>query len=342
VGGFLSTDVVIQTAVAVAVRILHGESPGGITLEPEHVPWVFDWRELRRWHINEASLPAGSRIEFRIPTLWDYKPYIVGSLVVLLTQTALIGGLLIQRSKRRSAERELRSSQTQLRASYVRIRRMGRLLLRTQEAERARVAREVHDDINQQLAILSCELHALQENPQPLHSRERLSRALERTHAVSKSLHNLSHRLHPSKLELLGLIPAIAELQRDFSRSHLTIVFSHRDVPAVIDHDVALCVFRIVQEALSNALKHSHADRVFVDLGMASNGVQLTVEDNGKGFDLNDASIDGLGLISMRERVESIGGVLEIHSKPKSGTRLRATVPTPAALDVAMSDMAIR
>jgi signal transduction histidine kinase len=269
-------------------------------------------------------VPVGTTVLFREPGMWDrYKRYIIGSLALMLAQMALIAGLLVQRSKRRGAELDLRRSND-------RIRHLGRRLLQAQEGERALVARELHDDISQQVAILSVEIDSLRSDWQEVDNAKRLSRARQRVHEVSTSLHELSHRLHPAKLQFSGLVAAINGLQRDFSGPHLSIAFAHRDVPTEIEHDVALCLFRVAQESLRNTVQHSDAENVWVDLTAGPTGLALSMTDDGKGFDVNGAPSDGLGLISMRERVESVGGTLEIHSTPGSGTRLRVTVPIRA------------
>jgi signal transduction histidine kinase len=268
---------------------------------------------------------------FREPTAWDrYKRYIVGSLSLMAAQTALIAGLLVQRARRRRAEQQLRDSQGKLRESYDRIRHLGRRLLGAQETERALIARELHDDINQRLALLSIELDSLRSSPQEVGHAKRLSRALEQAYKISTSVHELSRRLHPSILHMIGLVAAIDNLQRDFSRRDQIVVYTHRDVPDVIEHDIALCLFRVAQEALRNATKHSDARHLCVDLAGTDGSLALTITDDGKGFDVDRASSDGLGLTSMRERLESVGGVLEIQAMPGSGTRVKATVPIGA------------
>jgi signal transduction histidine kinase len=141
----------------------------------------------------------------------------------------------------------------------------------------------------------------------------------------------LSHRLHPAKLYLIGLVAGLDSLRRDFSPAHLSIDFTHHDVPTVIDRDLALCLFRVAQEALANAVKHSGGGHIWVDLTGGTSSLTLTITDDGKGFDVNGVPKEGLGLISMRERVESVGGVLEIHARPGSGTRLAVSVPTRAS-----------
>jgi len=227
----------------------------------------------------------------------------------------------------RGSERELRGSQAKLLGSYDRIRHLSRRLLNEQEAERARIARELHDDVNQQLTLLCIELDRLGADRLQVQSAERLSRAMATAQGISRSVRDLSHRLHPSKLKLIGLVAGLDSLRRDLSPAHLSIDFAHHEVPTVIDQDLALCLFRVAQEALQNAVKHSDARHIWVGLTGGPSSLGLTIADDGKGFDVDNVSNAGLGLISMRERVESVGGLLEIHATPASGTRLRVTVP---------------
>ena len=341
VGGRRRDQVAQVKAIAtLALRVLRGERADDIPVSsPNTDVDQVDWRQLRRWGLDESRLPAGTRVQFRPPSMWDqYSRYIIGAVMLMLAQSALIAGLLVQRTKRqrverelRGSERELRGSQAKLRVSYDRIRDLSRRLLGEQEAERARIARELHDDINQQLAILSIELDGLRSDQLQVHSAKRLSRAMETTQGISTSVRELSHRLHPSKLRLIGLVAALDNLRRDLSPPHLPIAFCHRNVPAEIDQNIALCVFRVAQEALGNAVKHSDAGHIWVDLTGGPSSVALTITDDGKGFDVNGPPNAGLGLISMRERVESVGGVLEIHATPASGTRLTVTVPIQAS-----------
>jgi signal transduction histidine kinase len=334
VGGRRRDQVAQMKAIAtLALRVLHGERADDIPVaSPDTDVDAVDWRQLRRWGLDESRLPAGTRVMYREPSIWDqYKRYIVGAVVVMLAQTALIAGLLVQRTKRQRVERELRGSQAKLRVSYDQIRDLSRRLLGEQEAERARIARELHDDINQQLAILSIELDGLRSDQLQVQSAEHLSQAMETMQGISTSVRELSHRLHPSRLRLIGLVAALDNLRRDLSPPHLPIAFCHRSVPAEIDPNIALCVFRVAQEALGNAVKHSDARHIEVDLSGGPSSVTLTIADDGKGFDVNGPPNAGLGLMSMRERVESVGGVLEIHTTPASGTRLTVTVPIQAS-----------
>ena len=349
VGGRRRDQVAQMKAIAtLALRVLGGERADDIPVSALDTDVdAVDWRQLRRWGLDESRLRAGVRVMFREPSIWDqYQRYIMSAVVLMLAQTALIAGLLVQRAKRRrvelelrGSERELRGSQAKLHVSYDRIRHLSRRLLGEQEAERARIARELHDDINQQLAILSIDLDRLRSDQLQVHSAMRLSRAVETTQGISTSVRELSHRLHPAKLRLMGLVAALDNLRRELSTPRLPIAFSHRNVPAEIDQNLALCLFRVAQEALGNAVKHSDAGHIWVDLTGGPSSVALTITDDGKGFDVNGPPNAGLGLISMRERVESVGGVLQIHATPASGTRLSVTVSTqvsePALVAVA-------
>jgi signal transduction histidine kinase len=146
---------------------------------------------------------------------------------------------------------------------------------------------------------------------------------------VSASVRELSHRLHPSRLQVVGLVAGLDSLRRDISQPHLFVDFSHRNVPEAIDPDIVLCLFRVTQEALANAVRHSDARHVRIELAGGPSTLVLTITDDGKGFEI-DVANEGLGLVSMRERVESVGGVLEIQATPSAGTRLSVTVPTHA------------
>jgi signal transduction histidine kinase len=332
VGGLVgSTSVLSQHAAAVAMRILRGESPGRIT--PQRVPSEYDWRELRRWNISENRLPPDSIVLFREPSLWkDYKPYILGGLTLLLLQTALIVGLLVHRTRLWRAEAHVRRSQGELRTSYERIRDLGGRLLRAQEDERAHIARELHDDIGQQVTMLVVEIEGFRPREPVRRSVDRqVDGTIDRLRGLAKSLHDLSHRLHPTMLQTIGLVAALHDLVRELSRPEFTITFTAHGVPTVLPPEITLSVFRAVQEALQNAVKHSRADRVSIELKGHPSGLALTIADNGIGFDVDDAYHKGLGLTSIRERLESIGGSVNIISRPGAGTHLEIGVPLRVA-----------
>ena len=133
----------------------------------------------------------------------------------------------------------------------------------------------------------------------------------------------------------MGLVPSLSSLQREFSKTGVDVAFTHRNVPDRLPHDLTLCLFRIVQEALQNAVRHGSAHSVSLDLAGDPQGLTLAIVDDGVGFDVDAVSAKGLGLISMRERLEPLGGTLEIHSRPGTGTRLNVFVPAPPPATVA-------
>jgi signal transduction histidine kinase len=318
----------IQALGALAVRVLRGERPESIPVSKLDLNVAqVDWRQIQRWSIPESRIPAGTLIRFREPSVWDqYSAYIVGASLVLLAETLLIVGLIVQRTRRHRAESQLRRSEAEVRASYDRIRDLASRLLDAQERERAHIARELHDDISQQMALLTIDL-GLMERDANTKSRAGLQAALARGESISKALHELSHRLHPSKLRLIGLVPALNGLQRELSRPDLSISVNHENVPAVLPADVTLCLFRVAQEALHNALKYSGSTRIIVRLAGTSDGLVLSVTDDGVGFNVGAWFGSGLGLVSMEERVEAIGGTFSIQSHPGRGSRVEAQVP---------------
>ncbi len=335
VGGLLrSQEAQMQAVAGQVLRVLNGEPADTIPLSrPDlSVPQV-DWRQVKRWGIDQARIPAGTLVRFRDPSAWDsYKGYIVAAAALVLAQAGLIAGLLLQADRRRQAEKQLRSSEEQVRTSYDRIRDLGRRLLAAKEEEHSRLARELHDDVSQQLSVLSLDLEMLSHGgPDRQEDRQRLANhALDRAEGVARSLRSLSHRLHPSSLRLIGIVSALGGLQRDLSTAETSITFTHQDAPVALPQEVALCLYRVAQEALHNAIKHGGATTISVHLQGTSDRLALTITDDGRGFDV-EAAGGGLGLISMQERVEQIGGTLQIRSRPGGGTSLEVTTPVPAA-----------
>jgi signal transduction histidine kinase len=318
-----------RRAAELGVRILAGENAEQIGVQPASasVP-MFDWRQLKRWGIAEASLPAGSEVRNKDFTLWDlYKWSIIGVISLCLVEAVLIAGLLVQRMNRRRAERSLTASERELRLLTGR-------LLQAQELERRRLARELHDDLNQNLALLSVELEVLRQAPAGSATQlsDRLQALSAKVKQLSSSVHGLSHRLHPSKLEQLGLVAAVRSLCKELSRAHgIPIDVEAEDVPSALPADAALCLYRITQEAVGNVIRHSGAKRARVELRETGGSLRLRIADDGVGFDPSTVSAKGrLGLVSMRERLQFIGGTLSIDSHPSSGTRIDAQIPLHA------------
>lgn len=443
-GPLMGVEALSQRTARVAVSILAGENPSRIQVPPQEPgPPQFDWRELRRWAISEARLPAGSVLHFRQPTVWElYRGRILAILALCLIEAVLILLLAANLVKRRRAERALRDSEERLslatgagdigvwvwdrtrnqiwatpnwrqmfgfapddpipfesviqrihpddraiveravqraieqRTDYAgeyrvmlpdgalrwigvrgrldsraeaRLARMlgasvditerrraeeaardlsGRLI-RAQEEERARLARELHDDITQRLARLAIDVGRCEQgtSEQPLAETMRAVRAgLVR---LSEDVHALSYRLHPSVLEDLGLVEALkAEGERLARQESLRVNLQLREVPKPVPHDAALCLFRVAQEALRNVARHAQARTVEVSLRSLDGGLQLAVQDDGRGFDpAVQRPRPSLGLASMRERVHLLGGELDIDTVPGRGTTIVAWVP---------------
>lgn len=208
------------------------------------------------------------------------------------------------------------------------ISRQGNLtarLINVAEDERRHLARELHDDIGQRLSLLTITLDILKNDLGLEESvREKMEHALRELKDLAQDIHNLSHRLHSSKLQHLGLPAALKEVCRQIGRQHRVEIDLHttESYPPLPD-DVSLCFYRVAQEALNNAVKHSRSDRVEVRLDSSQYRVRLQVRDFGIGF--NPAlKADGLGLATMQERLGMVGGTLSIKSSAGKGTDLRA------------------
>jgi len=328
VGGALKNQMRQMAAIGeLTLRVLRGEPADSIaTMSPDLAVAQVDWRQLKRWGISEARVPDGVQMLFREPSIWDhYRVYIVAAVVLMLAQSALIGMMVVQGRRRRLAEAQVLGSRAEINRSHDRIRDLAGRLLRAQDSERARIASELHDDVGQQLALLSSDLELLSGLSEG-ESSDVADEALMRVRTVSRSVHDLSHRLHPARLQLIGLVPSLESLPQEFSKRGLGFTLTHEGVPASLPTDLALSLFRIAQEAVRNAAKHSGARNVSVSLCGRAGELTLVVVDDGVGFDPQQAAGRGLGLASMRERIDAVGGSFDIQSGP-AGTRVRVIVP---------------
>jgi signal transduction histidine kinase len=203
---------------------------------------------------------------------------------------------------------------------------VSRNLIEAQEHERERIGRELHDDINQRLAMLVLELEHLQNDPSDVQNR--LQELRKQTAELSNDVQGLSHELHSSKLQYLGVVSGIKSWCREFGERQRIEIDVKSDVSSVLPSEVGVCLFRVLQEALRNALRHSGVKRIEVQLQEASNEIHLIVTDLGRGFDV-EAAIQGqgLGLTSMQERVRLLSGSIDIQSKPMGGTTIYVRIP---------------
>jgi signal transduction histidine kinase len=219
---------------------------------------------------------------------------------------------------------------TEIRNSEHALRELSRRLINSQEEERRRIARELHDHIGQEAALLCVQAQRIEtriadeEHP----ARADVHDLYRRIKVLSTDVSKLSHRLHSSELAFLGLTVAAERLCRDFAGQYgIDVDYQPKSVPQTLDSAKSLCMYRVLQEALQNVGKHSRASLVVVKLQVLNNELILDISDNGIGFDIEKAGFQtGLGLLSMRERLNLVGGRLSITSKADFGTKVTAVV----------------
>lgn len=240
--------------------------------------------------------------------------------------TDRVGSLLLvveDITARKAAEQRMQSTRTG--------REVAGRLINALEIERSRIARELHDDIGQSLAVLVVQMLRAGKPVSGGGGKRHpdVAELSERVQSIAARVGRLSHELHSSRLEYLGVEKAVAGACREFAEGHRILVECQcADVPAQVDSGVGLCLLRVVQEALHNVAKHSRATKVSVTLTGYSGGLALAVSDDGVGFDVAEAGLaEGIGLISMRERVCFVGGTFNLSSAPGQGTRVEARVP---------------
>lgn len=219
---------------------------------------------------------------------------------------------------------EIKRSSDRLSDARQELRRLTAKLLQTQEEERIRIARDLHDDIGQRLSLVITEMDLLQLRLPPNHARSSIRGMLDELNELMSDLQNMSHQLHSAKLQYLGLVSAMQDLCTQNAAKHdISIELSAKQVPRGLPDGVALCFYRVAQEALRNAIKHSRSARIEVSLTGGGRALLMHVVDYGIGFRPSRRS-DGLGLITMQERMRAIGGSLTIESHPGRGCRMMA------------------
>jgi signal transduction histidine kinase len=318
-----------EIAGELAARLLKGHTPSHIGfVGGEDRVFTVDWSQLQRWKISPRSLPQGTVVVSReMGVLERNWPLVAAVATIVLVQSATIVGLLASSRRRRRVEQALAVSRNE---AY----HLAGKILTVQEDERRRLAREMHDDVAQRLAVLTMETQ------QQLQSKDREDQEnrpwLEKLHQdlvdVSTDVRQLSRELHPGILEDLGLVHALeVEIERNQEKSGTAIRFDHLGCEKRFSLPVELCVFRVAQEAIRNALRHSRSPSIRVFLCADLEKIYLEVEDQGEGFDpLSPASRRGVGLVSMRERARLVGGELRMDSKPNLGTIV--------SLDISIAD----
>jgi len=269
------------------------------------------WKEMHRRALQGETLrveeDCWDRTGGTVWVYWEVRPW--------MTLDGTPGGILI------FAEDITRRKQMEEALSC-----MTRKLIESQEQERARIGRELHDDINQRIAMLALELEQLQQNPCEVESRVQELR--KSTAELSNDVQALSHDLHSSKLEYLGVVAGIRSWCKEFGERQKVEIDFRSDVSSPVPLQIGLSLFRVLQEALTNVIKHSGVRRVEVQLHEKSAQIQLVISDSGSGFNVESALQGrGLGLTSMRERVRLVNGTIAIESKPMDGTTVDVRVP---------------
>lgn len=243
----------------------------------------------------------------------------------------LLGEIFVNALERSQAEEASRESERILRQNENDLRRLAGRLISAQEEERSRLARELHDDLAQRLAVFAIDVGQLEQQlgdlPGPIHGA--LGEIKKDIVTISQDVHNLSRQIHPSILDDLGLIKAVESECAHFSkREGIEIVFNHENIPTVIPKGISLSLYRITQEGLSNISKHACAENISVSLKGTGHDVLLSVQDDGIGFDPAEVrEKPGLGFSSMRERARLIHGEFSVSSQPERGTIINVKVP---------------
>jgi len=340
-------------------RLTHSWARAGIPLPPPAVkecesPLIFS--RLRRGngvHADRADEDTIGRVEL------EHFGVRSTALVPLFDGGSVVGGLSVATASKQQATEEMiprlrllaeifanaLARQRAARAAYEsaeHIRDLAGRLMTSQEEERRRIARELHDGVNQDLAALAIALNAIEEGQAAPTQRREVARLRGRTVELAESVRRLSHELHPGILQYAGLVAALRSHCREFEREHgLAVKFRADDDLGAVPPDVGLCLYRVAQEALKNAASHAKASHVSVDVARNGANLVLTIGDDGNGFDLAEArNRGGLGLISLDERARLVRGHLAIDSWPQRGTQIQVVVPLPAIHDGPSDDSA--
>jgi signal transduction histidine kinase len=323
VGGYVISWRKVGVAAAdAALALIRGKPPAEIA-PASTSEYMFDWRQLKRWGFKESDLPPGSVVEFKTETVLEqYRWRIVGAIVLIVGQFLLIGGLLIQRHLRRRAEDSLR--------------RMAGRLLQTQDEERRRLARELHDGTGQHLSGIALSVGQVLADFPPGH--ESLRQLLQSSYTTSREaldeVRAVSYALHPPMLDGIGLVPALRwYLDGLQKRTKLRVDFEAPADLAGGSVDQERAIFRVVQESVTNVLRHSGGNALKVRLADDGKGITLEIEDNGHGMSSEDlqrargTGALGVGIAGMRERVQQLHGTFDISSD-LLGTRVSVSLPT--------------
>ena len=306
----------------IAGRVLNGESADDIPKDYSQTYTIaFDHEVLRKFGISESRLPAGAKVINRKPTIWSqYGRYISTGVAALLVQSAIIVSLLLNRSKRIAAEKEAQSL-------------AGRILSAGEE-ERRYLARELHDDVSQRLAAVSIETGTLENKmSESSEIKEPLGKLKKNLIGICDDLHRMSRHMHPSVLDDFGLAEALRSECGELSQRWGIPIELHcsKRFPE-IPKSVALCLYRVAQESLWNAIRHSGGSKITIELKSDAEFVYMDISDDGKGFEPSTVQkTRRLGLASMSERIRLVSGTIRTRSAPGQGVTISVVAPIPEA-----------
>jgi signal transduction histidine kinase len=273
---------------------------------------------LQRWGFKESDLPPGSEVLFRSPSFWQRTEWMWSTALLIAVSSSLLALYI-------------RSNRKQLKLANDRQLGLSGMLITAQEKERSRLASEIHDDFSQRLALLALGLENAEDaiGTSPGEAVKQVHSLLNSASEIGADLHTLSHRLHSSTLEALGLVPGVSALCKQFAvQRGLKLISSPKMFLIPFIQMWLYVLFRIVQEGLRNLKKHSGVAKAQVHLRRASDRLVVSVCDEGVGFNARTMrKVEGLGIRSMEERAYLLGGRFEIHSEPGKGTRIEAWVP---------------
>jgi signal transduction histidine kinase len=321
IGGFVfSIEADAKEVAKVALRVLAGEKPADIPIRVGDTNrYMFDWRQLRRWQIEERNLPPGSILLYRVPSFWEaYKWRIVAISVLCILEALLIMWLLINRKR--------------IRRSQQAVQQLSGRLLMLRDEEQQRVAAELHDGLGQNLAIIKNRaMIGLRDETNDGRAREQLQEIAATANASIVEVREIAHNLRPYELDRLGLVSAIESMIERVSESAaIKLSAKLEPIDGLLSPEAETSVYRIVQEGLNNVLKHSKATETRIEFKKIGKQLLITLADNGVGISASPKSQNGtsggFGLVGIAERVRVLGGSFTIDSPRSRGTTIKVTL----------------
>ncbi len=332
-GKMLAMDDYGRVVADAALQILAGKHIPGETISAPAISHNYvDWRVAKKWKLPLSNLPADTEIINRPHTIWNQHRRTVVAALALIFGLGLFAAVIGRQNLRiRRTKGLLQREQEELRSLQGQLRLLAKVAVEKDEEEHSHIARELHDDISQRVAALALDLADFEQRLRKSGNRfmsNEIKLLRDRHVDLAHSLHGLSRRLHPTFVEELGLKAALKSTIEGMERDHGMQIdcycdLENDDFPAA----VALTVYRVAHQALTNVSKHARTKKATVFLRYVPEGLELVVEDEGVGFDPAVSGGGGIGLISMRERVLSHGGKWDIFSAPDAGTSIRVLIP---------------